>query len=1415
MRKPRRVDIKVLAATLAAVVILGGAAYLVNRLQVRRNTRALFDQARRAEQKKDRDRAIDYYGRYLILRPDDTETMAKYGLLQADKADEARNPPGKFQAMLTLEQVLRREPDRHPIRRRLIDLAMSVGRFADARVHLETLLKDAFKEDAELERLMAGCFVGSGDEAGAADWLEKAIKHAPTLVENYVALAGLERHRGQGDRANVVMDELVRHNPQSAQARLARWSYRSRFGLPGVEADVRRARELAPDDADVILAVAESAGRRRAWDEARKELRRGLALHPKNARIYQAQAAVEVLAGRTPEAIGRLREGLKALPDAEVLSRGLAELLVESGTLAEAEALVEQLREKKQTPGPVLAYFDATLLIRKGRWAEAAKGLEAARPRLETYPNLTRKADLLLGQVHERLDNDDLRLAAYRRAVAAAPDDVLARLGLAGALLAVGRADEATEEYRRLAPSVPEARLTAARLMVGANLRRPAAGRQWGPIETLLDEAGKLDPGSAAVAVLRAEVLVARDKPDEARTLLRKARDGEPSRPEYWLALAALAERAESPDAALAALDEAQRKLGDRVDIRLARARILANRGGEADLKALAALAEGLDTLPNAKGEHSILPRRLAALAQARDPALARALWSRVARAQPTDPAARYALLDLALRGRDLDAASKALDELTRVEGADGLLGMFGRVRLLIARGQAAASSKKGEERAYFDEARALLAEIAKRRSTWAFVPLAEAEIHDFQGDTTSALPLYILAIDRGERSPAVIRRAAQLLTDRRRFVEADQVIRELVDSGSGPALPDDLRRLAAETALRNQDPDRALDLARRAVPASSKDYRDHLWLGQVLGAVGRAEEAEPALRKAVELAPDQPAPWILLVQLLARAGRRDEAEATIGRAAKALPEGGSRLALAQLQEAAGRRDEAERLYLAELKARPEDTSALRGLANFHLSRNQSEKAEPHLRRIIELRDKAPDDATWARRVLGQILALSDDPGRVREALRVVGLLDDPAPARPAGEAPVEDRRVQALVLSSQPERDRRRQAIALLETMGERQELTPEDRFLLAGLYDAFGEPAKSRQQLLALATEPGAQARHVAALARLLFRQGSPDEARPWIDRIDAMKDRPLPAAERAELQARLLASRGQGAEAAEVLQKVSSGADPAGQRAVASVLEELDLDDEAEALQRRAYEEVGTAAAGLELARFLARRGETDEALRLCEAAWDHAPDEAVARTCVIVAAATANLDEAARRRVERRLREAARGRPESLKLAVDVATFINLTGRPEEAEALYRDVLKRDAGHVAALNNLAWLLALRDAKGAAEALALADRAIRAAGPLPDLLDTRGLAHLGMGQAGRALDDIEAALRVSPTGLLYFHQARAHFKSGNRDAATTSLQRARDNGLDPARLHPLERVTYDWLKTELERKAVADGR
>src|SRR5262249_22706277 len=155
---------------------------------------------------------------------------------------------------------LARQPHRDELRRRIARLYLELGRYEEARKTLETLLQSA-PNDGELHHLLASCLEALGMYGEAADGYEKAIEQAPSHVESYAALADLLRNLlDRPHQADQVLERLVAHNNRTARAYLIRARFQTESGLLAeAERDINRARELAPDEADVLLAAAEAA----------------------------------------------------------------------------------------------------------------------------------------------------------------------------------------------------------------------------------------------------------------------------------------------------------------------------------------------------------------------------------------------------------------------------------------------------------------------------------------------------------------------------------------------------------------------------------------------------------------------------------------------------------------------------------------------------------------------------------------------------------------------------------------------------------------------------------------------------------------------------------------------------------------------------------------------------------------------------------------------------------------------------------------------------------------------------------------------------------------------------------------------------------------------------------------------------
>jgi tetratricopeptide (TPR) repeat protein len=1434
-----KLNVKLLAYLVGIVALVSSGWYFLHEFQVRRTAHLLLDQATRAEEQGHSDRALRSLGRYLVLSPRDSQARLRYGLM-LEKTVRSIQEQRKLSAVF--EEVLLREPEHNDIRRRLASAYVDSSQFDAALVHLKVLEK-LFPEDGELKYLIGRCHEGHSDYADAVQAYQAAIGLTPGRIDAYPRLALLLRERlAKPGEADQCMKTLIDNNKKAFQAYLQRAAYWKKLRLAqppfseqgnlldrAAAADISEALRLAPDEADVVLAAAESAQAQQRWDLAREHLRRGLEHHPEDVRMYQVAAELEFHAGRIKEARECLSRGLKRWPGREDLLWSQAALLIEAGKLAEARAAVDQLH-RTQLPRPRVDYLEATLAVKQEQWREGRELLEGVRPQLLDFPELLNQIDLLLAQCYENLGDHDAALAACRRTLATDSLSLPTRLGVVRALTHLGRHDEALGEYQQIMqlPHPPAAGwVVLAGLMIDRTLHKPAAERRWTEIEQVLTRAGSANPGAVEVAILLAEVALQQKKFNEGRAILETAQGRHADQSAVWIARAELAQRTGQSKQAREILDAAVARLGARVDLRLARARVLLRTGNPAE-QVLAEVTRGLEKF--AGPDHVQLLNGLAEdCYQSGNTREASRLWTQVAELQPSDLAIRLRLFDLARQEGDEPMMQRLIKDIQSVEGQDQPLGLCCEaLRLLWRAAQTQADPALPARQELLKQSRDVLAVVAARRPAWAQTHLCLAELAELDGQPEQALEEYLRATDLGSRQPWVIRRAVELLYERRKYVEAEQLLLQL--PAEAPVLIE-LRRLAAELSLQTRDYPRALELAKKAVSDDSQDYRDHLWLGWMLSASGNRAEAEPAFRRAVRLAPKVPDTWVALVQYLARLGQKDKARAAIEEALRHIPRQHADLPLAQCYEAVGDLNRARELQEAALRAQPEHVPTLEQVAKFYLRTNQPAKAYPLLERLADSKIQSPVEAQWARRTLSVVRAANGDYRQSLRAISLLGIPDradletgpaaEPAAARPqvtTAEEPLEELRAKARVLSVQPDRPHRLQAIRYWEACERGQSLKGADQFVLAQLYEATGNWPKARERMPALLTEEDQIPQYLASYAASLLRHGDTVEAAVWIGKLESLPEQATEF-QTVALKARLWAAKQKNAEAVALLKayvddSASRPADPAGRYLPAAALLENLSDnyaadrhyaEAAEEMYRRYAAKVQQPESILVLAAFLGHQGRVAEALDICTRAANRCAPEAVGETYLEVLQSSL-VRERDYQAVSVWLEEALEKNRNSLILVLCLAQLRDLQGRYPESQALYRKALEQDGKSVVALNNLAWSLALASGKGQ-EALALIERAIDIFGPTPELVDTRAVVYLTLGKATRSAADLEDATADPSLGLrlrasLYFHLAQAYQQIGKLDLAAALFRKAQAAGLRSNFLHPLERPGYEKM-------------
>jgi tetratricopeptide (TPR) repeat protein len=1443
----KRVNVRFLLLFLLGLGLLAGGTFALNRFQVSRNAGTLATQARQRLEEGKSAEALGLFARYLGMRPEDSEVQAEFAELVLERALAADATQGDLsRAYNTLEEAVRRNPDKDNLRRKLAEFQLRIGRASDAREHLDVLksrleagsitTKDEADSDAPaidadtLQLLMAQSFAGAGDFDRAAtlagdligyDMSQRAFdpaKKAADTTDAYILLASILQQRfSDPTSADAVLTELVTRRSDDAQAWLAmsRW-HRQASKFDAAAEDIEKAATIAPDDINVVFGTFELALARQDLAKAQQVADRARTLFPADERVYRGMASVAMQRNDIEAGEKALRDGIAELPNKASLLLMLADVLLQQNKLDETDQIVARIKELYGATSPAVGLLESRLLIARQRWPQARQKLEQIRPLAAGLTDLTRQIDLCLGQCYEQLQEFDEQLEINRQILVEDPSSLAARAGAAAALAAAGKTEEALREFEAVAASVPVDRLASIpqvwypliQLRLAEQLKRPTTDRDWSGIDSIisaLEESPAVSPSQ--VALLRGDILSRKGETGAAIELLEKATRSATVEPQLWSALATLTLREQGVEAARKVMDRipADERRGS--GLMLVDAQIAAADPSDEGPRTLAALALRAESLGG--DEAAKLLASLASLQLSRGGrAEAEELLRKASLLQPDDLRSRTALLELALSAGDVEKAREAAVDIRTVAGptnARSLVAEAGVKILEVRKSQQQKEQREGrldlsaDERRLLDDARNLLIEAENQRSGWYLIQRSFAEVEGLRGDLGAAIDRLQRALKLDPANPEIVRQLVGLLYATNRTDEAREALESL--GGGGAA---GFERLSAELELKAGKLDEAVALAERSVNADSKNAAELLWLGQLLDRSGKAERAGNVLARVVELAPDRPEAWLALFAHQLGSGKRRAAENTLDRAASALPEPERQLALAQGYEMLGRLDDAEREYGEAAKLSPEDVTVSRANAEFLVRNGRIREARKSLEQLVALSDDLPNAPTtkpWARRKLAELVA---DRGTYRNLEEALALIRQNALAD--GSLNSDDAQLEISLLVNRPEPASWQRAIDVIQQLGKQQPLSTGQRLTMAGLQEKVGRWSEARDQLISIVSAPNAPPAVVGMLVEKLVDHDEVESARTWLKRLATIAPTaPVTLA----LEARVAAASKDRAAAAEAARKLmpkdNVAADQAGQlAAIARLMEDLDFPKAADQVLGKLVEISPDGV--VPRAEFLSRHDRPTEALDLLQKRWDDLPLERLLSAAVSVARSKDSATQEAER-LDGWFAKAKRIDSGSITIPLLEAELRSLQGRSQEVEAIYRELLERpelSPMQTAIIsNNLAFHLATPST--ASEARKLIDAAIGTLGPHPDLLDTRGLVHLAAGENKEAVTDLEQAV-LQPSDVKFLHLAYAQFRTGDTSAARKSLTASRRKGLDPDRLSAADRTRLAELEAAL---------
>ena len=400
----------------------------------------------------------------------------------------------------------------------------------------------------------------------------------------------------------------------------------------------------------------------------------------------------------------------------------------------------------------------------------------------------------------------------------------------------------------------------------------------------------------------------------------------------------------------------------------------------------------------------------------------------------------------------------------------------------------------------------------------------------------------------------------------------------------------------------------------------------------------------------------------------------------------------------------------------------------------------------------------------------------------------------------------VADLRVKAVILSRRNTRQDKRALVQIWKEIGARQPLSPAEQFELARLYESIDDWPRAREILQSLLVDGRANNLLLTHYVQSLIHHNELDEATTWLIELESLAPDSFAVT---ALKARSLAAgrRPPGRGAYPGIPSGKSG--DHDMTAAATLLNELGHPKIAEGVLRDREESLD-ADARLAFVTLIARDGRIDEALELCEQARPVLPMLAIAQMSVTVlrtsAPTTAQIE-----RVKSWLRKWLEADPDSTVLLNYLANVFDLEQNYDQAESLYvcrlGPRIHQDVRGRLTLANAGISHGRSPWKEHRRAFNWSIIALRIAGPVPELLNTRAATYLALHDTQHAIRDLNNALDEKPSASTYIRLAQAYSTANNRRAARDAIQKVKDLAVTATNLHALDFKSYQELLQRLK--------
>jgi putative PEP-CTERM system TPR-repeat lipoprotein len=308
-------------------------------------------------------------------------------------------------------------------------------------------------KSADMATSLALSKLGQGNNAGAVSDLERATALDPASMRAGITLVQTEMNLKHYDKALAAAQALEKNHPQDPQAyNLKGAVYLAKGDIASARASFDKAVALQPAYFPAVANLARLDMQDHKNDAAKKRFETLLEKDKKNVAAMLALADIAVAEGHPDQAGPWLEKAVAEQPDAIEPSLKLAEYYVRAKQQQKALTLVGKLQTANPTNPQVIDAMGQVQLV--------GKDYAAA---LETYSKLatiTPKEPIVhmrLASVHMLMKNDTAVTQDLKRALAANPRYLPARVAMAEMAAHKGNGDEALQIVRDVQKLEPKA----------------------------------------------------------------------------------------------------------------------------------------------------------------------------------------------------------------------------------------------------------------------------------------------------------------------------------------------------------------------------------------------------------------------------------------------------------------------------------------------------------------------------------------------------------------------------------------------------------------------------------------------------------------------------------------------------------------------------------------------------------------------------------------------------------------------------------------------------------------------------------------------------------------------------------------------------------------------------------------------